>query len=216
MPLENILRAQTRELERSIDRALDLYSRLIELGFTQSDNKHRKLTTPDQRDIAQFLFFEVASTWEQYCQECFVLAARDHFQCGRERAEKISGNIDRGLDRIGGWSNPKILANRAKALFGGNHCMARLDSATFKTHSKRLTWAIAVRDKIAHSKGQKSKQAFRDLLTPMRVPKLGRQGISPGRLLLDYPIGVKPTNRWFHRFMRSYRRISTYFRKTLL
>lgn len=216
MPLQSTLDNLTTRFHGSIQRALQLHVRVVDRGYWQDNLTRRRLQVPDQRDITQFLFFEVAALWEQFCLDCFILAARNRFGGGYEKAERICGSIDQGVERIGSWANPSILRDRARVLFGRRHCMSRLNTEPSPVHYQRLTQALVVRDRIAHPGGERSGNAFRDILTPMQVPQAGRQGINPGRLLLDYPSTAPPASRWFHRFLVSYREVSQHFDRHLL
>lgn len=196
-----------------LDRAESLYDRIVMAGATRnSDGTYSALRQPDRRDAAQFIFFEAAARFETFCNNTFKIEVRYEFEVRPQRADFIMGNIDQGLEKVMGWSSPTMLQRRARALFGKRGFFARLETRLGSQTYDRLTQAHKVRNRIAHTGGRASKE-FIKILGKLHVPQRSRRGLSVGCLLTDYPINAQDNDRWFHRFVASYRNMSDEFRK---
>lgn len=207
MPVKaSVKKAIIEAMRNDLDRATILFERLAVNGHTKAaGNDPTLLLQPDKRDTAQFIYFETAAKFEGFCRDAFMLEVRHRLDLMPKRAEFVMGTIDRGLEGVMGWADPKKLQDRAQHLFGKNVGMfARLTDLIGKDKYDRLIQAHIVRNRIAHSGTDK----YRTLLNTLQVPRKSRKGTSPGRLLLDYPSGNANANdRWFHRFVACYRSV---------
>ena len=198
---------------KDLDRAEDLYVRIAIAGATMNDDfTYSSLLQPDRRDAAQFIFFEAAAQFETFSAKAFRLEVRDYFDVQPKRANYIMGNIDRGLAGLSAWASPKVLKGRAQALFGMIGFFARIDVKIGHTSYQRLLHAHKVRNRIAHADGNAGKQ-FKEILGQLNVPQRSRQGLSVGRLLMEYPNNVGQDDRWFYRFIEAYRRTANQFHR---
>ena len=190
--------------QKDLERAETLYARIALSGGTNNDNAYSPLLQPDRRDAAQFIFFEAAAKFETFCNEAFRVEVRCEFRVLPKRANFIMGNIDRGLEGVMGWASPNSLQRRGQALFGKRGFFARMEKRLGSQTYSRLALAHKVRNRIAHARGKASRD-FNAILGQLRVPAGSRKGLSVGRLLMDYPTTVQADDRWFYRFVESYR-----------
>lgn len=198
--IDRLVNGFTKDLER----AKSLYTRIALTGATKTgDDSYSALRQPDRRDAAQFIFFEVAAQFESFCNEAFKIEVRYEFGIQPQRADFIMGNIDRGIEGVMGWASPKMLQSRARVLYGKKGFFARLESRLGATTYLRLTQAHKVRNRVAHTGGSASKK-FNKILPQLYVPAGSRQGLSVGRLLMDYPNNEPISDRWFYRFTNAY------------
>ena len=186
-------------------RAETLYGRIALSGATRNGTgAFSPLLQPDKRDAAQFIFFEVAAQFEHFCSEAFLIEVRHEFGVQPQRAMHVMGSSDRGLSGVMGWGAPKMLQGRARNLYGKRGFFARLETRLGQTHYQRLGYAHKIRNRIAHSGGNASKD-FNAILGNLGVPVGSRKGLSVGRLLMDYPNGTNANDRWFFRLTGAYR-----------
>ena len=128
-----------------LERAEILYERITLRGATNMNGSYSALLQPDRRDTAQFIFFEVAAKFETFCREALKIEVRYELNVQPQRADYIMGNIDRGLEGVMGWASPKLLKDRAQALFGKKGFFARVDTRLGSQTYTRLTQAHKVR-----------------------------------------------------------------------
>lgn len=198
--------AITRRIQQftdDVNRGLHLYSTLVANGYTAETNSDTAtpLRQPDRRDIAQFIFFEVAAKYESLARDLFQVEVRIRLVDSLSRSEYIMGTIDRGLQGVMGWASPKHLSERGEHLFGMNGFFAKLKQHIGDTTYQRLSLAHKVRNRIAHS----GTDAYKQALGAMSIPQASRQGCGPGRVLIDYPASADADDRWFHRFCEAYK-----------
>lgn len=205
MPLSQAAKqVLVNRIRRAIDRARSLYDRMVVNGMTRNHaGTPVHLRQVDRRDAAQFIFFELAAKFESFLVDAFAMEARIKFDVQPQRAEYIVGHIDRGLDGVMGWAVPRNIRDRARHLHGVSGFFARLDSLLGSTTYQRLHHAHVVRNRIAHASGSAVSQ-YRQILGALQVPGASRQGLSPGRLLVEYPSATAVGDRWFHRFVSAY------------
>lgn len=188
-----------------LTRAETLYDRIALAGGARNGNGvFSPLLQPDKRDVAQFIFFEVAAQFESFCNDAFMIEVRHEFDLQPKRAAYIMGSSDKGLSGVMGWGAPKMLQSRARNLFGKRGFFARLESRLGNVTYQRLIHAHKIRNRIAHSGGNASKD-FNAILGNLGVPVGSRKGLSVGRLLMDYPVGANANDRWFFRLTGTYR-----------
>lgn len=211
----NVKRQLVRTMRSEIARAQALYDVFVTNGRTQSTSGQSKsLRQTDRRDAAQFIFFEVAAKFESFACDAFQLEVRARLDVQPQRAEYLMGNIDRGLQGVMGWAIPTKLRERARNLFGRKGYFARLEDLLGSNVYQRLGYAHKVRNRIAHSGGGAASD-YRALLGNLNVPAASRQGLSPGRLLIEYPSTAASSDRWFHRFLQAYENCVTTFNRSL-
>jgi hypothetical protein len=194
-----------------LERAQVLYGRIALAGATIDQNgAYLALRQPDRRDAAQFIFFEAAAQFELFCLEAFKIEVRSKFDIQPQRAVYVMGGTDRGLAGFMGWASPRLLQDRARALFGKVGFFAHLERRLGTPTYQRLTHAHKVRNRIAHTSGSASPD-FNAILAQLNVPVGSRQGLSVGRLLMDYPTSQLADDRWFYRFINAYEELATKF-----
>lgn len=57
------------------------------------DDKYRGVGNPEKRDIAQFLFLDVASRWEAFCTSVFELELKRRYNVQPNVALRIMGDV---------------------------------------------------------------------------------------------------------------------------
>lgn len=206
-------RIQTRFIT-DLNRAKTLYNRLVEHGGTDETGQWRNLRITDKRDIAQFLFFECASQWENFAKLSLTLAIRDTYNISAQKADFVLGNPDQGLNRIMGWGDPKIFKDRSKHYLGVNSTIARLNAIPGhgQYYYNLLSWSHKIRNRIAHTGNN---QSYNNILAALKVPANQRKGVGPARLLTDYPNSQPRTNRWFHQLILNYENVANHLLKNL-
>lgn len=209
------VRQAVDRFEADLDRALALYDTLVKNGLTNSaPDTPKPLRQPDRRDAAQFIFFEIAAKYEAFMQDLFVIAIRKKYAVSPSRAEFIMGHPDRGLGGVLGWGSAETLQKRARNLFGKAGFLGQLKSTIGEPGFSRLGLAHTLRNRVAHDTGD-ARQKYRKALAQLGVPAKSRQGAGVGRVLTDYPVGAPAGDRWFHRFLKAYRRVATKARKKM-
>ena len=212
MPVaQRIVEKLVASFRKDLTRAEALYERIALSGARKnSDDSYSPLMQPDRRDAAQFIFFEVAAKFEAFCSEAFMIEVRHEFSVQPQRAMFIMGSIDRGLIGVMGWGAPKQLQDRACRLYGMRGFFARLKTKIGDDAYQRLVNAHKIRNRIAHSGGNASKD-FNAILGQLQVPATSRKGLSVGRLLMDYPSNASQEDRWFYRLLAAYRTFADEF-----
>lgn len=204
---KDITAAKCRSLKlirQSIQRASDLRAAIVTRGsYQKASGHHRPLPNPDKRDFTVYVFFEVAAAFEDFSQEAFILATRKRYGVNPKLAERMAGNIDRGLQGVMGWGAPTMVVSRARYLFGKVHFLSKLEETLPPDCYQILNNAHRVRNRVAHP-GRQARAELNKLLGQMGVPQVSRKGLSVGRLLSDYPQGSAQDDRWFNRFIVAY------------
>jgi hypothetical protein len=78
--------------------------------------------------------------------------------------------------------------------------------------TSQLVHAHKIRNRVAHSGGNASRD-FNAILGNLGVPAGSRQGLSVGRLLMDYPNTAHTNDRWFFRLIGAYRSLVNDFER---
>lgn len=191
----------------SITRAGDLYLRIVlNGGSSNGGGGYSPLMNPDRRDIAAFIFFEVAAQYENFCCEALKIEVRKKFSVEPKRAVNIMGSSDKGLSGVMGWASPSVVQNRAQNLFGKTGFFGRFEAILGKSTYDTLSHAHKVRNRIAHA-GPKAISDYNKILAQLGVPTGARSGLSVGRLLMDYPNTTPVGDRWFNRFLAAYLKV---------
>lgn len=197
--------AALKKMRDCLDRAVLLHSRIVQHGATSDDNGgYAPFSNPDKRDLTVFVFFESAAAFEHFAQQTFSLAVRKRYDVQPKLAAAIGGNIDRGMQNVMGWAAAATLVSRARAAFGKQHFLSKLQANLGAQHYEWLNHAHRVRNRIAHP-GEQARAQMNRLLGTLGVPPQSRKGLSMGRLLAEYPAGAAQTDKWFHRFLVAYR-----------
>jgi hypothetical protein len=188
----------------NVNRAKELYRKIVMHGYSgTSAATSTKLTTPDTRDVAQFIFFEIAAKFEDHAKFMFGVEVRSRLQVTATRSEYIMGDLDNGLNNKLGWGSAQKLKERGTNLFGPRSffgdLVGKLGQSTYKT----LVSAHTVRNRIAHDGGA-AQTKFVKLLEGDGIPGNVRQGMSVGRYLRDYPSTSTPGNRNFFIYLAAY------------
>ncbi len=190
-------------LIEAVARARHLYELLVLRGFAEKTpgSTPSRLTSPDQQDIATYLFFEVAAQFERFCREAFLLEARIRLGVSSHQVNYVAAHPDRGIDGISGWATPDVLVKRANNLWGAAGAFAKMNSLLSTHQWQYLTAAHVLRNRIAHASGS---EKYSKTLATLNVSKKSRKGTGPGRLLTAFPKSAASTDRWFHRFLDAY------------
>jgi hypothetical protein len=209
------VRRRVAQFEADLDRAVALFGTLVLNGMSNAaGGVPTPLRQPDRRDAAQFIFFEIAAKFEALMQDLFVIAIRKKYSVSPSRAEFIMGSPDRGLGGILGWGSVETIQKRARNLFGKVGFLPQLKGVIDEPAFSRLGLAHTLRNRVAHDTPD-AREKYRKALATLGVPKRSRQGAGVGRVLIEYPAGAQAGDRWFHRFLRAYRRVATKARDRL-
>lgn len=194
------------DTKNAIARANVLYERIALNGAVRSGADYAPLMNFDRRDIAAFIFFEVAARYESFCCDAFRIEVRKKFSVEPGRADNLMGSSDKGLAGVMGWASPQIVQDRARNLFGKTGFFGRLAMVVTQPTYDVLAHAHKVRNRVAHS-GSKAVSDYNRILNVLGVPAGSRKGLSVGRLLMDYPAGSAVGDRWFNRFVAAYEKV---------
>ena len=196
--------AATASFNKNIARATDLYRKVVLHGYSRSGvAAPARLQSPDTRDVAQFIFFEVAAQFEDYAKKMFQAEVRSRLKVTVAQCEFIMGDADRGLDTKLGWGSPTLLRARGRNLLGEKSFFAtvhtQLGTATFND----LVAAHTVRNRIAHSGGQ-AQTKFVTHLKGLGIPPAERMGMGCGRFIRDYPAAAPAASKYFFVYLNAY------------
>lgn len=194
------------DTKSAIARANVLYERIALNGAVRNGANYARLMNFDRRDIAAFIFFEVAARYEAFCCDAFRIEVRKKFSVEPGRADNLMGSSDKGLSGVMGWASPQTVQERAQNLFGKTGFFGRLAVVVTQPTYDVLARAHKVRNRVAHS-GSKAVSAYNNILGTLGVPAGSRKGLSVGRLLMDYPAGSVVGDRWFNRFVAAYDKV---------
>lgn len=187
----------------AIARARVLYDRVALHGASVNGGATAPLSNPDRREMATFIFFEVAAKYEDFCAQALLIEVRSVYGVQPGRGKFILGSSDKGLTGFMGWASPKMISDRAEHLFGRTGFFARLEYWIGATDYQRLSFAHKIRNRIAHS-GPNARKDYSGILHQLTVPVAARKGLSVGRLLQDYPAAAAQNDRWFYRLLAAY------------
>ena len=170
------------------------------------------LEPPDTRDMAQLLFFDVATQWEAFCTSVFELELKKLYHVRQDIAARLMTDVD-GRQVASGYAHPEIIATRAMALLGKNSLWVSLKSRLGDQAYDYLFHSYRIRNFIAHAGVGKGRSDFHKILDHFAIPKRERKGLSAGRLLLDYT-DVKGKS-WFNALLDNYLLVADYIVKKI-
>ena len=201
---KSVVQTEVASFLANVNRARDLYGKIVSHGYTgASPAASTRLTNPDRRDVAQFIFFEIAAKFEAHAKYMFQVEVRSRLQVTATRSTFVMGDLDSGLNNKLGWGSPLRLKERGHNLFGPNSffgdIVTRLGDQTYKM----LVSAHTVRNRVAHDGGT-AQAKFVKLLEGDGIPIGERQGMSVGRYLIDYPAGATAGDRNIFRYLAAY------------
>jgi len=203
----NAVASSCNAFRRELDRAAELHDRIAgQAGTVDGNGVFHRLLQPDRRDVAQFVFFEAAASFEAFVQHMFSVEVRSRFGVTYEQSFYLMGTSDKGVENVMGWGAPGIVVERAANVMGARggfhaHLKTALGSAKYDC----LVHAHAVRNRIAHGQGAKSFKHYMTALTWGGVPTGSRNGCGPGRFLHDYPAPTAGAGKTIlHEFLVAY------------
>jgi len=193
----------------NINRARDLYRKIVLHGYTgTSAATSTRLSHPNTRDVAQFIFFEIAAKFEDHAKFMFQVEVRSRLQITATRSVFVMGDLDSGLNNKLGWGCPQRLKDRGHNLFGAHSFFGDLVNNLGNQTYKTLVSAHTVRNRVAHNGGA-AQTKFVKLLEGDGIQAAERQGMSIGRYLRDYPTAATATNRNFFLYLTAYEDFAT-------
>ncbi len=189
---------------RNVTRARDLYEKIVWHGYTgRNAVAAMRLSNPDTRDAAQFIFFEVAAKFEDFAKFMFQVEVRARLRITATRSAYVMGDLDSGLNNKLGWGSPQRLKERGHNLFGEKSFFGDLVNTLGQNTYRTLVSAHTVRNRIAHDGGA-AQTKFVRLLEGEAIPVNERMGMSVGRYIRDYPAGSGRNDRNFFRYLAAY------------
>ena len=198
---------ETIGLTSAVDRAFDLFEKLSKAKVGHP-GKEGHLRAPDQRDLAEYIFFEVAARWEAFCINTFALELRKLYRVrDSDVVERMMTRVDGGVP-VSGFSDPRRLIERAEVFLGKTSPWVRLPTIAGHQTIDYLDYARIIRNFIAHAGTSKSRNEFHRLLDRINMPREHRRGLSAGRLLLDYKATEGVT--WFEALLGNYGAVGNY------
>jgi hypothetical protein len=196
--------SQVTAFKGNLDRARALYKKIVLHGYSgTSAAASTRLTNPDTRDAAQFIFFEVAAKFEDFAKTMFQVEVRSRLKITVKQSPYVMGDPDQGLNNKLGWGSPQKLKERGDNILGSSSFFAKLHTTLGAASYNHLVAAHMVRNRIAHSGGQ-AQTKFVKHLTAEGIPTAERQGMSVGRYIRDYPAAATATNRYFFVYLKAY------------
>ena len=205
--------AEHNELSRAISRGNLLYDE-ISRGQLMINGKLRGPRAPDSRNIAELLFFGVASHWEAFCTAVFELELKQRYSVHQRVALSIMSSVpldtDQPIDRfpISGYGNPFLLTKRAEFLLSVRSPWVTFQTVLGPQSFQYLTFGYRIRNYIAHAGAGKGGEDFQKVLNDMHIAQTDRVFMSAGRLLLDYPSANPASNRLFHLLLSNYQQVA--------
>lgn len=188
----------------NLDRARDLYKKIVVHGYTGSSSSAvSKLSSPDTRDAAQFIFFEVAAKFEGFAKTMFESEVRSKLKTTAKQTQFVMGDPDGGLNNKLGWGSPQKLRERGENLLGSKSFFASIHTTLGSGTYNRLVAAHLVRNRIAHSGGQAQAKFVKNLAAE-GIAAAQRQGMSVGRYIRDYPAGSTSATNHFVLYLKAY------------
>jgi hypothetical protein len=196
--------SQVNDFKSNLNRARDLYKKIVLHGYTgASAAASERLTNPDGRDAAQFIFFEVAAKFEDFSKTMFQVEVRSRLRITVKQSRFVMGDPDQGLNNKLGWGSPQKLSERGENILGPTSFFATLRTKLGAATYDHLVVAHIVRNRIAHSGGQ-AQARFVKHLTAVGIPTAQRQGMSVGRYIRDYPSAASATTKYFFVYLQAY------------
>ena len=215
-PLKSIkasVRKEFDEMIRAISRANLLYNEITQ-GKLMISGRPRGPRAPDSRNVAELLFFGVASQWESFCTSVFELELKQRYRVHQRVALSIMSSVpvdaDQPVERfpISGYGNPYILTDRAEFLLSVRSPWVTFRNTLGNQSFQYLVFRYRIRNYIAHAGAGKGGEDFKKVLNQLHVPAAERVFMSAGRLLLDYPSGNPITERLFQLLLTNYQDVS--------
>lgn len=197
--------------KKAIARAFSLYSKLSKAKVEERPNRTRGLRAPDQRDIAQFIFLDVATQWEAFCVSVFALELKKLYHVRDEVVERMMGSVDGG--RIQGYADPDRIVERARVMLGASSPWVKLERELGRPVLNYLTYSQTIRNFIAHAGIGRGRDKFHNLLASLSIPMHSRKGLSAGRLLLDYTDSTGTI--WFKVLLDNYSTVADFVARNI-
>ncbi|MEW6165986.1 MAG: hypothetical protein AB1642_13070 [Pseudomonadota bacterium] len=199
-----VVNTEVADFVANINRARELYRKIVLHGYTgTSAATSTRIANPDRRDVAQFIFFEIAAKFEDHAKFMFQVEVRSRLQVTATRSAFVMGDLDSGLNNKLGWGSPQRLKERGHNLFGPNSFLGDLVNKLGNPTYKALVSAHTTRNRVAHDGGA-AQTKFVKLLEGDGIPANERQGMSVGRYLIDYPSASPTTDRNFFQYLAAY------------
>jgi hypothetical protein len=200
-------------------RARELFSIFVEHGSSRFNPKqplfvhaqpvpHRNV---DTRDLTSYLFLEAAAKFEGFCLQAFKAEIVHWYGVTSVRADFVMGSPDNGTERTFGWADPKRLHERGQHLFPAYRYFGDFKSHTGAAVYDRLVQAHKVRNRMAHDPSV-AIESINKLAAGLGVPLGHQNGLSVGRLLLEYPLGSTIKHRFFFVFLDAYEQCAQSFK----
>ncbi len=211
-----VRKAANREkahFEKAVKRAFELYGKLSKAKVPEGPAQRlRGLRAPDQRDLAQFIFLDVAAQWEAFCVSIFAIEVKKRYRVRNYAVvERIMGTVDGA--RPQGYADPARIVNRATVLFGSTSPWTKFAHALGSPVVNYLNYGQIIRNFIAHAGIGKGRENFHGLLAQLNIPIGVRKGLSAGRLLLDYR--DSSGDKWFEALLNNYLAVARYIANNL-
>jgi len=196
--------------KKAVERAFSLYTKLSQAQV--EENSHlRGLRHPDQRDIAQFIFLDVATQWEAFCVSVFALELKKSYRVRDAVAERMMGSVDGG--RIQGYADPDRIVERAKVILGASSPWVKLERELGSQVINYLKYGQTIRNFIAHAGIGRGRDKFHELLVQLSISKHDRKGLSAGRLLLNYT--DSRGTPWFRVLLDNYVKVADFVARNI-
>ena len=87
--IKHAVKREHKEFVSAVMRARQLFD-WISKGQLYVDGNYRGVGNPERRDIAQFLFLDVASQWEAFCTSVFELELKRRYNVQPNVALRIT------------------------------------------------------------------------------------------------------------------------------
>lgn len=198
----------TKQFLKDAARTRELHAMLVVNGSSRYDPRDHAVLLPaplplrnvDRRDLTAFLFLEAAAKFEGFCFQAFAAEVRAWYKVTGARTDFVMGSPDNGTLRTMGWSDPQRLEERGSNLFPAYRFFGAFRQNITPAIFDRLGQAKKIRNRIAHDPAI-AHEAITKLAQNLNVPS---NGMTMGRLLSDYPLGVPPDQRYFFLFLGAF------------
>lgn len=146
----------------ALNRAIQLHGKLLKAQVQEPSGRTRGLRAPDQRDITQFIFLDIAAQWEDFSVTSFAIELKHTYPAPNRVIERFMTSVDGG--RMQGYADPHVILRRAENLLSESSPWRTLGRDLGQQAIDYLDYALTVRNFIAHAGAGRGLTKFHALI----------------------------------------------------